>query len=115
MNETILWLLYVLGAAAAYAAVQKLGWRIVPSTIGGCVPTLIGWGVMYLLMPGDDRPDFWRVDLSLNLSFALIFAACGAAMGFAMQYRSSRDDDRLPNEIDPRQALMPALPGTGET
>ena len=98
MNESILWLLYVVGAVAAYAAFQRLGWRIVPSTIAGCVPTLLGWGVMYLLTPPDDRPSFWRVDLSLNLSFALIFAACGAAVAFAMQYRSSRGADRLTNE-----------------
>ena len=98
MNETILWLLYVFGAAVAYAAVQKLGWRIVPSTIAGCVPTLLGWLVLYALTAKDDRPNWWRVDLSLNLSFALIFAACGAAVAFAMQYRSSRGADRLTNE-----------------
>lgn len=98
MNETILWLLYLVGAAVAYAAVQKFGWRIVPSTIAGCVPTLLGWGMMYVLTAKDDRPSFWRVDLSLNLSFALIFAACGAAVAFAIQYRSSREEDRLTNE-----------------
>lgn len=95
MNETILWLLYVVGAVAAYGAVQRLGWRIVPSTILGSVPTLIGWALLYLLTAEDDRPAFWRVDLSLNLSFALIFAACGAAAAFAMQYRSSRGEDGL--------------------
>lgn len=98
MNETILWLLYVVGAAAAYAAVQKLGWRIVPSTLIGVVPTLLGWLVLYLITAEDDRPAFWRLDLSLNLSFALIFAACGAAAAFALQYRSSREQDRLTND-----------------
>ena len=98
MNETILWLLYVVGAVAAYAAVQKLGWRIVPSTLAGCVPTLIGWGLIYLLTAEDKRPVWWRVDLSLNLSFALIFAACGAAAAMAMQYRSSRTRGRLTND-----------------
>ena len=98
MNETILWLLYVVGAVAAYAAVQRLGWRIVPSTIAGCVPTLLGWLLLYVLTATDDRPNWWRVDLSLNLSFALIFAACGAAAGFAMQYRSSRAEDGLTND-----------------
>ena len=91
-------MLYLVGAVVAYAAVQRFGWRIVPSTLSGCVPTLIGWCFLYLLTSEDDRPSFWRVDLSLNLSFALIFAACGAAVALAMQYRSSRDDDRLPNE-----------------
>ena len=98
MNETILWLLYVVGAVAAYAAVQRLLWRIVPSTIAGCVPTLLGWAVLYFLTARDDRPAFWRVDLSLNLSFALIFAACGAAVAFAMEHRSSGGEDRLTNE-----------------
>ena len=98
MNETILWLLYVVGAVAAFAAVQRLGWRIVPSTIAGCVPTLLGWAALYFLTAKDDRPNWWRVDLSLNLSFALIFAACGAAVAFAMQYRSSGEEDRLPNK-----------------
>ena len=98
MNETILWLLYVVSAAAAYAAVHKLGWRIVPSTIVGTIPTLLGWAVLYFLTAEADRPNWWRVDLSLNLSFALIFAACGAAAAFALQYRSSRGEDRLTNE-----------------
>lgn len=98
MNETILWLLYLVGAAVAFAAVHKFDWRIVPSTIVGTFPTLIGWAVLYFVTAEEDRPVWWRVDLSLNLSFALIFAACGAAAAFAMQYRSSRAEDRLTNE-----------------
>ncbi len=98
MNETILWLLYVVGAAAAFAAVYKFDWRIVPSTLIGTVPAIIGWGLLYLLTAEDKRPAWWRVDLSLNLSFALIFAACGAALAFALDYRSSRGQDRLTNE-----------------
>ena len=80
MTEAILWLLYVIGAAAAFAAVHKLGWRIVPSTLVGAVPTLLGWLVLYFTMAEDDRPNWWRLDLSMNLSFAIIFAACGAAL-----------------------------------
>jgi hypothetical protein len=98
LNETILWLLYLVGAAVAFAAVHKFDWRIVPSTVAGTVPTLLGWGVLYLLTAEDKRPNWWRVDLSLNLSLALIFAACGAALAFALQYRSSRGEDRLTNE-----------------
>jgi len=98
LSETILWLLYAFGAVVAYAAVQKLGWRIVPSTLVGMIPTLLGWGLLYLLTAEDDRPAWWRLDLSMNLSFALIFAACGAAAAFAMQYRSSRGEDRLTND-----------------
>jgi hypothetical protein len=98
LNETILWLLYVVSAAVSFAAVYKLDWRIVPSTIVGTFPTLIGWGALYFLTTEDDRPAWWRVDLSLNLSFALIFAVCGAAAALAIQYRSSRGEDRLTNE-----------------
>jgi hypothetical protein len=98
LNETILWLLYAAGAAAAFAAVHKLGWRIVPSTLIGTVPTLFGWLALYFLTAEDDRPAFWRLDLSMNLSFALIFAASGAAAAFALQYRSSPGEDRLTNE-----------------
>jgi hypothetical protein len=98
LSETILWLLYVVGAAAAFAAVHKLDWRIVPSMIAGTIPTLLGWVLIYLLTAEDKRPAWWRVDLSLNLSLALIFAACGAALAFALNYRSSRRQDRLTNE-----------------
>ena len=98
MTETILWLLYMVGAVAAFAAVHKLGWRIVPSTLIGTVPTLLCWLVLYFTTAKDDRPAWWRLDLSLNLSFALIFAACGAALAFALQYRSSREQDRLTND-----------------
>jgi len=87
LNETILWLLYACGAVAAFAAVRKLNWRIVPSTLLGMVPTLLGWLILYLLTARDDRPLWWRVDLSLNLSFALIFAACGAALAMLLSSR----------------------------
>ena len=81
MTETLLWLLYVVGAAASFAAVHRLGWRIVPATVAGAVPTLLGWMALYFTMAEDDRPNFWRLDLSMNLSFAIIFAACGATNG----------------------------------
>jgi hypothetical protein len=98
LNETILWLLYAVGAASAFVAVHKLGWRIVPSTLVGAVPTLLGWLALYFLTAEDDRPAFWRLDLSMNFSLALIFAACGAAAAFTLQYRSSPGEDRLTNE-----------------
>ena len=80
MTETLLWLLYVVGAAAAFAAVHRLRWGIVPSTVAGAVPALLGRVALYFTMAEDDRPNFWRLDLSMNLSFAIIFAACGAAL-----------------------------------
>ncbi len=55
--------------------------------ITGTVPTLLGWTVLFLTMSEDDRPIWWRLDLSLNFSFALIFAAAGAALAFALKSR----------------------------
>jgi uncharacterized membrane protein len=89
LNETLLWLLYLVSAALAFLAVQKLGWRLVPSMLAGTLVTVLGWLVIYLLTAEDKRPDFWRLDLSLNASFALIFAGAGAALAFAMKSREA--------------------------
>jgi hypothetical protein len=98
LTDSALWLLYIIGAVIALALVLRRRWRIVPSTFAGMIPTLLGWLVIYFTMAEEDRPKWWRLDLSLNLSFALIFAACGAAAAMALQYRSSRGEDRLTNE-----------------
>ena len=90
MNETLLWLLYLVSAIVAFLTVQRLGWRIVPSMLSGTLVTLIGWVPLYLLTAEDKRPEFWRLDLSLNASFALIFAGVGAALAFAMKDREAR-------------------------
>jgi len=87
LNETLLWLLYLVSAAVAFFTVQKLGWRLVPSMLAGTLVTVLGWLVIYLLTAEDKRPAFWRLDLSLNASFALIFAGAGAALAFAMKSR----------------------------
>jgi len=89
LNETLLWLLYLVSAAVAFLAVQKLGWRLVPSMLAGTLVTVLGWLVIYLLTAEDKRPAFWRLDLSLNASFALIFAGAGAALAFAMKSREA--------------------------
>ena len=89
MNETLLWLLYLVSAAVAFFTVQKLAWRFVPSMLAGTLVTVLGWLVIYLLTAEDKRPDFWRLDLSLNASFALIFAGAGAALAFAMKSREA--------------------------
>ena len=91
MNETLLWLLYLVSAAVAFLAVQKLGWRIVPSMLAGTVVTMVGWGLIFLLTAEDKRPAFWRLVLSMNASFALIFAGAGAAIAFAMKSSQSAD------------------------
>jgi uncharacterized membrane protein len=89
LNETLLWLLYLVSAVVAFVTVQKLGWRLVPSMFAGTLVTVLGWLVIYLLTAEDKRPDFWRLDLSLNASFALIFAGAGAALAFAMKSREA--------------------------
>ncbi len=89
MNETLLWLLYLVSAVVAFLTVKKLGWRIVPSMLAGAFVSVLGWGAMFLLAAEDNRPAFWRLDLSMNASFALIFAGAGAAIAFAMTNREA--------------------------
>ena len=91
MNETLLWLLYLVSAAVAFFTVQTLGWRIAPSMLAGTLVTKLGWGLIFLLTAEDKRPAFWRLDLSMNASFALIFAGAGAAAAFAMKNSHSAD------------------------
>ena len=90
MNETLLWLLYLVSGGVAFAAVHKAGSRLVPAMLAGTMVTILGWGLLYLLTAEDKRPEFWRLDLSLNASFALIFAGAGAALAFAMKDREAR-------------------------
>ena len=89
MNETLLWLLYLVSGAVAFLTVQKLGWRIVPSMFAGTLVSIVGWGLIFELTAEDKRPAFWRLDLSMNASFALIFAGAGAAIAFAMKSREA--------------------------
>jgi hypothetical protein len=89
LNETLLWLLYLVSAVVAFLTVQKLGWRLVPSMLAGTLVTVLGWLPIYLLTAEDKRPAFWRLDLSLNASFALIFAGAGAALAFALKNRGA--------------------------
>ena len=86
MNETLLWLLYLVSALVAFLTVQNLGWRIVPSIFAGTAVSVVGWA-LYALAAEENRPEFWRLDLSLNASFALIFAGAGAALAFALKSR----------------------------
>jgi hypothetical protein len=63
LNETLLWLLYLVSAVTAFLIVQKLGWRIVTSMLAGTAVTVVGWALI----------------------LALIFAGAGAALAFAMK------------------------------
>jgi membrane associated rhomboid family serine protease len=89
LNETLLWLLYLVSAVVGFLAVHRLGWRLVPSMLAGTLVTVVAWLPIYLLTAEDKRPAFWRLDLSLNASFALIFAGAGAALAFALKDREA--------------------------
>ena len=89
MNETWLWLAYLASAVAAFLLVVKLRCRIVSSMLAGAFVSLVAWGLLYLFTAEDLRPSFWRVDLSLSMSFAVIFAGAGAAIGFATRGRKT--------------------------
>lgn len=91
MNDTVLWLLYVVGAAIAFCVIIRFRWRIVPAMLVGTSLTAFGWAIVYAGTAEDKRPAFWRTDLSLNLSLALIFAGAGAAAAYAvLQFRRER-------------------------
>ena len=96
----MLWLLYLISAAVAFSAVYRFGWRVVSSTLLGTLATMAGWAVLYFATAEEKRPAWWRVDLSLNASFALIFAAAGAALALALLYR--KGDDRTVRRPDER-------------
>ena len=78
MNETLLWLLYCVGAGVAFAAVYYRRWHIGLAILAGGLLTGPGWALLYQLTDEEKRPDWVRLDLALNLAFALIFAAVGA-------------------------------------
>ena len=89
MNETLLWLLYLVGAGAAFSLVRYRRWPITGSTL---LPSVVGTLIYYLAVElGKERnePAWINVDLALNFSFFLIFAAAGAAIALFLNSRSS--------------------------
>ena len=81
MNETLLWLVYLLSAAASFAGVRYRRWRVPIAVLAGTLITAIGWILLFVLTAAEKRPDWVRLDLSLNLSFGLFFAIAGAVLG----------------------------------
>ena len=92
MNETLLWLVYAVSGGVAFAAVHYWRWRIALAVLTGGLVTTIGWLLIFRLTDEETRPDWVRLDLSLNLSFGLIFAALGAALGWWLVRRRGRTD-----------------------
>ncbi len=80
MSETLLWLFYCLSGVTAYAAVYYRRWHIGLAILAGVLVTGAGWALLYQLADEEQRPDWVRLDLLLNLSFGLIFAALAALL-----------------------------------
>ena len=81
MNETLLWLVFVISGGVAFAAIYYWRWRIVWAVLTGILITAIGWLLIFRFTDEEMRPDWIRVDLSLNLTLGLMFAVFGAAIG----------------------------------
>ena len=92
MNETLLWLLYFVSGGVAFGAIYYWRWHAALAVLTGTLVTAIGWLLLFRFTDEDMRPDWVRLDLSLNLSFGLIFAAAGAALGWWMLKRRNRTD-----------------------
>jgi hypothetical protein len=92
LNETLLWLLYAVSGGAAFAAIYYRRWRISLAVLTGGLITVIGWLLLFRFTDAERRPDWIRLDLSLNLSFGLIFAALGAALGWRLLSRPGKPD-----------------------
>ena len=92
MNETLLWLLYCVGAVLAFATVYHRRWRIVWAVVSAGLITMIGWLLMFRFTDEQQRPDWIKLDLSLNVTFALIFAAFGAGLGWWLAKRRATAD-----------------------
>ena len=92
MNETLLGLVYLASGGVAFAAVYRLRWRIALSVLIGGLITAIGWLLIFRFTDEEKRPDWIRLDLSLNLTLGLIFAVFGAAIGWRLLNRRGRED-----------------------
>ena len=99
MNENLLWLLYLVGAGAAFWAVRH---RKLPLTVAMLVPAVIGTAIWYLaveLGKEVNEPAWINVDLAINFSFFLIFAGAGAAIAFFLNSRSADARSDEPENI----------------
>lgn len=82
MNETLLWLLYCVSGSLAFAAIYYWRWRPLWSVLSGGLITMIGWILIFRFTEEEKRPDWLKLDLSLNLTFGFIFACFGAALAW---------------------------------
>ena len=92
MNETLLWFLYCVSGGLAFAAVYRWRWHFAWAIISGGLVTAIGWILMFRLTDEENRPDWVRLDVALNVTFALIFATFGAALALWLLKRRANAD-----------------------
>ena len=92
MNETLLWLAYGVGGGLSFAAVYYWRWHIAWAVISGGLITAISWVLLFRFTAEEKRPDWLKLDLSLNITFGLIFAAFGAGLAWwLLKQRANRD------------------------
>ena len=91
MNETLLWLLYCLSGGVAFAGVYARQWQIVWALLAGGLVTAVGWMLIFQLTDEDKRPNWIKLDLSLNISFGLIFALIGAVSAWWLVSRQQAE------------------------
>ena len=87
MNETLLALVYAASGAVAFAATYYWRWRIALAVLAGGLITTIGWLLIFRFTDEEKRPEWVRLDLSLNLTLGLIFVVAGAALGHWLLFR----------------------------
>jgi hypothetical protein len=87
LNDTIVWLGYLVGAALAFWTVYHRSWKVTPAAIVGGLLGLAIWAVTFLATATEDRSDWLQVEVALNGSLSLIFAAAGAAAALALKHR----------------------------
>jgi hypothetical protein len=92
LNETLLWLLYCVSGVLAFAAVHHWRWHAGWAIATGGLVTAIGWLLIFRFTDDEQRPDWIRLDVSLNVTFALIFAAFGAAIGWWLLKRRANQE-----------------------
>lgn len=97
MSETLIWFLYLVGAALAFAAVYYRNWRITLAMLVSAAIATFLWYVLVQLGKEDDEPTWMTVELTMNASFALIFAGAGA--GVAAWLKSRRRADAPDEEV----------------
>jgi cytochrome c biogenesis protein CcdA len=92
LNETLLWLVFVASGGVAFAAVYYRRWRVWLAVVIGGLLTVVGWLLLFRFTDEEKRPNWIRLDLSLNICFGLFFAGLGAGLGWWLLTRRAKPD-----------------------